>query len=56
MAGETVVVRNTNKRIYRRFRQMAIEEDMNVGEALTEAMGYWLSLKAGNQDQILRIS
>ncbi|HUY70157.1 MAG TPA: hypothetical protein VMV00_01150 [Candidatus Baltobacteraceae bacterium] len=45
MAGETVVVRNTNKSIYKKFKQMAVAEDINLGVALTEAMGYWLKFK-----------
>lgn len=42
---EMLVVRKVNKRVYRRFRQRALDENKNVGEAVTEAMEYWLREK-----------
>ncbi|MHB1493784.1 MAG: hypothetical protein ACYCR7_08960 [Thermoplasmataceae archaeon] len=41
-SSDILVVRNANKEIYKRFRQKALEENMNVGEALNQAMNYWL--------------
>jgi len=43
--NDTLVVRKVNKRVYKRFRQKALEEDTNIGEAVTEAMEYWLDVK-----------
>jgi septin family protein len=42
-SSDVLVVRKTNKEIYKRFRQKALEENMNVGEALNQAMKYWLA-------------
>ncbi|MHB8396425.1 MAG: hypothetical protein ACYDAZ_04735 [Thermoplasmataceae archaeon] len=42
-SSDILVVRKTNKEIYKRFRQKALEENMNVGEALNQAMVYWLA-------------
>ncbi|MHB1708804.1 MAG: hypothetical protein ACYCT2_04940 [Thermoplasmataceae archaeon] len=42
-SSDVLVVRKTNKEIYKRFRQKALEENMNVGEALNQAMNYWLA-------------
>ena len=41
--SDVLVVRKTNKEIYRRFKQKALEENLNVGEALNQAMYYWLT-------------
>ena len=41
--SDILVVRKTNKEIYKRFRQKALEENMNVGEALNQAMIYWMA-------------
>ena len=41
--SDVLVVRKINKEIYKRFRQKALEENKNVGEALNQAMDYWLS-------------
>jgi septin family protein len=41
-SSDILVVRKTNKEIYKRFRQKALKENMNVGEALNQAMKYWL--------------
>jgi len=45
MEKETLVVRKVNKIVYKRFKQRAVEDDENIGEALTEAMEYWLVTK-----------
>ncbi len=42
---DTLVVRKVNKRTYRRFRQTALKEDTNMGQAVSEAMEYWLRIK-----------
>lgn len=42
---DTLVVRRVNKHVYRRFKQKALEEETNIGEAVTEAMEYWLEAK-----------
>ncbi len=41
--NDTLVVRKIDKEIYKQFRQKAMEENKNVGEALNQAMGYWLA-------------
>jgi hypothetical protein len=40
---DVLVVRKINKDIYRRFKQKAVEGNKNVGEALNQAMSYWLA-------------
>jgi len=40
-----LVVRKVRKDVYKKFKQKALEEDENVGEALTEAMQYWMKAK-----------
>ena len=35
---EVVVIRNANKKVYKRFKRLASEEDMSSGCAITEAM------------------
>lgn len=42
---DTIVVRKVNKRVYKRFKQKALEEETNIGEAVTEAMEHWLEEK-----------
>jgi hypothetical protein len=41
----TLVVRRVNRRVYKRFRQKALDEETNMGEAVTEAMEYWIEAK-----------
>ncbi len=41
--SDVLVVRKINKEIYKRFRQKALEEDVNIGEALNQAMNCWLA-------------
>lgn len=41
--NDVLVVRKINKEIYKQFRQKAMEENKNVGEALNQAMNYWLA-------------
>ena len=45
MENETLVVRKVNKKVYKRFRAKALEEDASIGEAITEAMQVWLGVK-----------
>jgi len=45
MQKESLVVRKVDKRVYRKFRQKAFEEETNIGDAVTEAMRYWLEAK-----------
>lgn len=40
--NDTLVVRKINKTIYNRFRERALEEHRNVGDALNQAMVEWL--------------
>lgn len=40
--GDVLVVRKINKAIYAKFREKALEEHRNVGEALNQAMDEWL--------------
>ncbi len=45
--SNVLVVRKIDKEIYKRFRQKAIQENKNVGEALNQAMNYWLEKEGG---------
>ena len=45
MQKEILVVRKVDPRIYRKFRQRALKESMNVGRAITEAMEFWMNEK-----------
>ncbi len=38
-----LVVRKINKRIYKKFKQKAIGENLSIGQALTAAMLEWLN-------------
>ena len=40
--NDTLVVRNINKTLYNKFREKALEEHRNVGDALNQAMVEWL--------------
>ena len=40
--NDTLVVRKINKAIYNKFRERALEEHRNVGDALNQAMIEWL--------------
>ncbi len=40
--NDTLVVRKINKAIYNKFRERALEEHRNVGDALNQAMVEWL--------------
>ena len=40
--NDLLVVRKINKAIYNKFRQRALEEHRNVGDALNQAMVEWL--------------
>ena len=41
--NDVLVVRKINKEVYKRFRKKAMEENKTVGEALNQAMNYWLA-------------
>lgn len=41
-----LVVRNVNKELYRRFKEKAVEANESVGQALNQAMDYWLARRA----------
>ena len=40
--NDVLVVRKINKAIYEPFKDRAMEENQSVGQALNEAMQYWL--------------
>lgn len=40
--NDVLVVRKINKAIYNKFRERALEEHRNVGDALNQAMVEWL--------------
>ena len=46
--------------MYHRFRQRALEEDINVGRAITEAMKFWMKerdkMKKRNIKALLKIN
>ena len=54
-SSDILVVRKTNKEIYKRFKQKALEENMNVGEALNQAMNYWLAKEKNKTPDVRRI-
>lgn len=49
MELETIVVRKVNKSVYRKFKQKTVEEDTNMGEAMTEALLCWLDNRQKNR-------
>ncbi|AKA49141.1 hypothetical protein IX51_08515 [uncultured archaeon] len=40
--SDVLVVRKINKAIYNKFKERALEEHRNVGDALNQAMAEWL--------------
>lgn len=38
----TLVARKINRVIYRKFKQKALEENINIGKALNQAMSDWI--------------
>lgn len=54
-SSDILVVRKTNKEIYKRFRQKALEENMNVGEALNQAMVYWLAKEESEKPDVKKL-
>ena len=40
--SDILVVRKVNKNLYNKFRERALEEHRNVGDALNQAMVEWL--------------
>ena len=40
--NDVLVVRKINKTIYTKFKERALEEHRNVGDALNQAMAEWL--------------
>ena len=49
---EVVVIRNANKKVYKRFKRLASEEDMSIGRAITEAMMEYIKKKAAQRQKI----
>ncbi len=41
--SNTLVVRKIDNNVYKRFKQKAIEENKTIGEALNQAMDYWIT-------------
>jgi hypothetical protein len=52
MENEMIVIRNPNKKVYKRFKQLAAEEDMSMGKAITEAMIAYINKKASQKQKI----
>ena len=44
--NDLLVVRKINKEIYKKFKKKTLEEIKNIGEALNEAMSYWLTIES----------
>ncbi len=40
-----ITIRNLQETIFRRFKARAVEEDMKLGDALTQAMEMWLGMR-----------
>jgi len=38
-----VIIRDLDEAVYKKFKAKAMEEDMKLGEALTEAMNMWIN-------------
>lgn len=49
--NDVLVVRKINKAIYNKFRERALEEHRNVGDALNQAMAEWLQ-KQDEQEKL----
>ncbi len=47
--NEMLVVRKIDKKIYKRFKQKALELNDTMGDAITEAMTYWLNTKKSEE-------
>ena len=52
MKSELVVIRSPDKKVYKRFKQLASEEDMSMGRAMTEAMIDYIKKKAARKQKI----
>ncbi len=46
---EVLVVRNIDKRVYRKFKHRAIQDDMSIGQAITDAMIEWLEKRGAHK-------
>ena len=42
---KVVVIRKVGKNIYRKLKQAAVEEDITMGSAITEAIVQWLEMR-----------
>lgn len=51
--NDVLVVRKINKSLYNKFRERALEEHRNVGDALNQAMAEWI--KAQDEKRKLHI-
>lgn len=40
--SDVIVVRKINKTIYKKFREQALKDNRNIGDALNQAMAEWL--------------
>lgn len=40
-----IVIRKVDKSVYRKLKQAAVEEDMTIGSAVTEAITHWLETR-----------
>ncbi len=49
--NDVLAVRKINKAIYNKFRERALEEHRNVGDALNQAMAEWLQ-KQDDQEKL----
>ncbi len=43
--SNVLVVRKIDNDVYKRFKQKAIEENKTIGEAINQAMDYWIKKK-----------
>ncbi len=46
MAKEILTVRDVDEEVWKRFRAMTEEEGMKTGQALSQALDYWVNEKA----------
>jgi len=44
--NDLLVIGKINKELYKKFKQKALEDNKNIGEALNEAMSCWLSMES----------
>jgi hypothetical protein len=50
--SEMIVIRNPDKKVYKKFKQLATEEDMSIGQAITKAMIAYIDKQASQKQKV----